>query len=264
METFSALLAICAGNSPVPGEFPTQRPVTRSFDVSLELCLNKRLRKQSRGWWFETLSCPLWRHRNVHETQEDLYPVGWISIKMQSYQYRNSHCRDKTILRSSYLHIGISYTSKMVSWYWIRALQVSKFNQDTFSKCVFTVCWPLAWNCLSKGLRLWDEFECSKWSLKTHFRQISQWVYTCNLITLRPYDDGYKLLMYISVFCDSIIFVNAYIKCNMVYLLTIRLWWHIGFSCFLVVYLVIKQYTQYFLLSKPSSEMFSYLVELNC
>ena len=33
METFSALLAICAGNSPVPGEFPAQRPVTRSFDV---------------------------------------------------------------------------------------------------------------------------------------------------------------------------------------------------------------------------------------
>ena len=35
METFSALLAICAGNSPVPGEFTAQRPVTRSFDVSL-------------------------------------------------------------------------------------------------------------------------------------------------------------------------------------------------------------------------------------
>ena len=33
METFSALLAICAGNSPVPDEFPAQRPVTRSFDV---------------------------------------------------------------------------------------------------------------------------------------------------------------------------------------------------------------------------------------
>ena len=33
METFSALLAICAGNSPVAGELPTQRPVTRSFDV---------------------------------------------------------------------------------------------------------------------------------------------------------------------------------------------------------------------------------------
>ena len=35
MEAFSALLAICAGNSPVTGEFPTQRPVTRSFDISL-------------------------------------------------------------------------------------------------------------------------------------------------------------------------------------------------------------------------------------
>ena len=64
METFSALLAICAGNSPVPGEFPTQRPVTWSFDVFFDLCLNKRLSKQSWGWWFETLSCPLWRHYN--------------------------------------------------------------------------------------------------------------------------------------------------------------------------------------------------------
>ena len=64
METFSALLAICAGNSPVPGEFPTQRPVTRSFDVYFDLRLNKRLCKQSWGWWFETLLCPLWRHGN--------------------------------------------------------------------------------------------------------------------------------------------------------------------------------------------------------
>ena len=44
METFSALLAICAGNSPVPGEFPAQRPVTRSFDVFFDLRLNKLLR----------------------------------------------------------------------------------------------------------------------------------------------------------------------------------------------------------------------------
>ena len=65
METFSTLLAICAGNSPVPGEFPAQRPVTRSFDVFFDLRLNKRLRKQSWGWWFETLSRPLWRHCNA-------------------------------------------------------------------------------------------------------------------------------------------------------------------------------------------------------
>ena len=65
METFSALLAICAGNSSVPGEFPAQRPVTRNFDVFFDLRLNKRLSKQSWGWWFETLSRPLWRHCNV-------------------------------------------------------------------------------------------------------------------------------------------------------------------------------------------------------
>ena len=64
METFSALLAICAGNSPVPGEFPSQRPVTRSFDVFFDLRQIKRLSKQSWGWWFETPSHPLCRHSN--------------------------------------------------------------------------------------------------------------------------------------------------------------------------------------------------------
>ena len=61
-ETFFALLAICAGNSPVPGEFPSQRPVTRNFDVFF--ALNKRLSKQSWGWWFETPSRLLWRNCN--------------------------------------------------------------------------------------------------------------------------------------------------------------------------------------------------------
>ena len=54
-----------------PVEFPTQRPVTRSFDVFFDLRLNKPLSKQSWGWWFETLSRSLWRHRNVK------LPVSW-------------------------------------------------------------------------------------------------------------------------------------------------------------------------------------------
>ena len=53
METFSALLALCAGNSPATSEFPSQRPVTQS------------LSKQSGGWLFETPATPLWRHYNV-------------------------------------------------------------------------------------------------------------------------------------------------------------------------------------------------------
>ena len=60
MEAFSALLALCAGNSPVTGEFPSQRPVTGSFDVFFDLCLNKQLSKQSWCWWFETPSPSLW------------------------------------------------------------------------------------------------------------------------------------------------------------------------------------------------------------
>ena len=64
METFSALLAIWVGNSPVTCEIPAQRPVTRSFDVFFDLRLNIRLSKQSWGWWFEMPSRPLWRHCN--------------------------------------------------------------------------------------------------------------------------------------------------------------------------------------------------------
>ena len=62
MEKFSALLAVCEGNSPVTGEFPSQRPVTRSFDVFFDLRLNKRLIRPSRRRWFETPSRSLWRH----------------------------------------------------------------------------------------------------------------------------------------------------------------------------------------------------------
>ena len=78
METFPATLAFCAGNSPVTDEFPAQRSVTRSFDVFSDLHLNKRLSKQSWAWWFETPSCPFWRHCN--EGRFSLYksiPCDW-------------------------------------------------------------------------------------------------------------------------------------------------------------------------------------------
>ena len=75
METFSALLAICEGNSPVTGEFPAQRPMTGSFDVLFDLRLNERLSKQWWGWWFEMQSRPLWRHCNVSDTDD----ISWIN-----------------------------------------------------------------------------------------------------------------------------------------------------------------------------------------
>ena len=63
METFSASLARCEGNSPAIGEFPSQRPVTRSFDVFFDL--NKRSSKPSTSWWFEMTSRSLLRHSNA-------------------------------------------------------------------------------------------------------------------------------------------------------------------------------------------------------
>ena len=67
MESFSALLAICAGNSPVPGEFPTQRPVTRSFDVFFDLRPN-RVNNREAG--------DLRRHRTHYDV------IVMISIKL--------------------------------------------------------------------------------------------------------------------------------------------------------------------------------------
>ena len=96
-------------------------------------------RQQANIWTNDDqfLSChKVWQgHENVHSWCWDWIspwllgrfhgcwcPGPWFNIKMSSYQYRKSHCGDKTVVRSSYLHNGISYTGKMTSLYWIRAL----------------------------------------------------------------------------------------------------------------------------------------------
>ena len=94
MEIFSALLAICAGNSPVPGEFPAQKPVTRSVDVFFDLHPNKRLSKQWRGWWFKTPSCPLLRHRNGRGVTDRKFISLWLSmnnLRNPGNEIQNSH-----------------------------------------------------------------------------------------------------------------------------------------------------------------------------
>ena len=77
----------------------------------------------SKSWLLMT-----WRHKE---------PGPWFNIKMSSYQYRKSHCGDKTILRPSYLHNGISYTGKMTSLYWIRAQGISSQGIDLVIKKIF-------------------------------------------------------------------------------------------------------------------------------
>ena len=59
------------------GEFPSQRPVTRSFDVFCDLHLIKHLSKHSRRWWFEMPSCSLWHHCNVIVL---IYAIPWDTV----------------------------------------------------------------------------------------------------------------------------------------------------------------------------------------
>ena len=88
METFPASLALCARNSQVTGEFPSQRPVTRSFDIFFELRLNKLLSKQWWGRWFETPWHSLWRHGNDFTTfvcniiNAQSRGLGWERIRI--------------------------------------------------------------------------------------------------------------------------------------------------------------------------------------
>ena len=107
METFSALLVICAGNSPVPGEFPTQRPVTRSFDVYFDLSPNKRLSKQLWGWWFETQSRPLWRHRNVEMglMQQATHPMWYYVRGKLRNQAAFTHSIENSVMLNESRHI---------------------------------------------------------------------------------------------------------------------------------------------------------------
>ena len=134
METFSALLAICVGNSPVPGEFPAQRPVTRSFDVLFDLRLNKRLSKQWWSWWFETLLCPLWRHRNDF----------WVWVGSNSYG--NEALDLLTHLpRTKWPAFRIRYF-QMHFLQWKVLYFDSNFTEFTKSKCFITYCLIiLAW-----------------------------------------------------------------------------------------------------------------------
>ena len=89
METISALLAICAVNSPVPDEFPAQRPMTRSFDVVFDMRLNEWLSKQPWDSWYETPSRPLWRHSNVKINYNELMTHQSVENDSRDSPYRN-------------------------------------------------------------------------------------------------------------------------------------------------------------------------------
>ena len=99
METFSALLAIWAGNSPVTGEFPVQRPVTRSFHVFFALRLIN-------GWANNREAGDLGRHRTHYDVIVMLY-FDWTAVWGNFNLCRNPNNFDNTcsgLYRNSNFH----------------------------------------------------------------------------------------------------------------------------------------------------------------
>ena len=120
METFSVLLALCAGNSPVTGEFFSQRRVTQSFEVFFDLRPNKRLSKQSRRRWFETPWHSLWCHSNEKRLSDD-----WIRQPLVRSQHIllamvEEHCclehELETFVRLIYFHLYVWWL-KIILWF---------------------------------------------------------------------------------------------------------------------------------------------------
>ena len=81
METFSTLLATCAWEFTGHRWIPRTKPVTWNFVVFFDLRLNRRLCEQSRGYWFEAPSRPLWRHSNdlwwIHSQRPLIFFMSW-------------------------------------------------------------------------------------------------------------------------------------------------------------------------------------------
>ena len=112
------LLVLCDGNPLVTGGFPSQRPVTRSFDVFFYLHLNKRLSKQSGRRWFETPS------RSLDDTL-----MTKSKQKTRANKY-NNWCKASKLIAPAWTTIW-SQIFKMGSW--------KKKQQCKIAYCVISV-----------------------------------------------------------------------------------------------------------------------------
>ena len=141
METLSALEALCQGNPPVSGGFPSQRPVTH-FDVFFNLRINKRLSKQSGRRWFETPSRLLWLHCDIYTVCKSvllslspqplsrkthayvnasfyiLIDTVWINIRFYHTSLRTNKCQMKN-----------DRNSKMEPAPWVNDLKFTSVDQ---------------------------------------------------------------------------------------------------------------------------------------
>ena len=131
-----------------PGEFPTQRPVTRSFAVFFDLRLNKRLSKQPWGWWFETPSWSLWCQCNVNRGP-DVFNIAKVTtmcyieivpltLKMAAYGLKGCSLYHKCIwvytmeIQQNEIHVTFQdgrHSAIRQPWVIMKSLFVLKLQQ---------------------------------------------------------------------------------------------------------------------------------------
>ena len=174
METFSTLLALCVGNSPVPSEFPAQRTVTRSFHVFFDLRLNKSLSKQSWSWWFETLS------------RYDV-TVTITIIAVDYYLIFNWHCLVNPLLHVYNTNIG-----------------GCEFMVISF-RCVFGI--------ISEQLsKLYSHFSTLRIQMASHDPLVMKWLYTRKFdISFLKTTNGTDVTQIVG-YCNMVYLVNLVIK----------------------------------------------------
>ena len=166
-----ALLALCEGNLPVTGEVPSQRQVMRSFDDFVDLCLNKRLSKQSRRLWFERSSRPLWRHCN-----ETTILVVWGCF--------GRYVTDG-IFKGIFVNINVCISTKISpKWVWWFNLRNTRKRRDEIIISIFDSRILLPQNHLSclNELCFLEEMICY-FVVAPFFRQnLGHWTYQVRLV----------------------------------------------------------------------------------
>ena len=158
-----------------PGEFPAQRPVTRSFDVFFDLHPNKGLSNwQWWAWWFETPPCPLRRHRNGVKTEQNKQRV--LMHGHQGWNVRHGLCH--IYMRYVYIYIWVVYSLCFfcclfitVTWWYVWCIGWASGNQEEVQACLVTL-WLFIISCYSL-YKTTLGFLCSWFENNPHFHKYS-------------------------------------------------------------------------------------------
>ena len=176
METFSALLVLCVGNSPVTDEFPSQKPVARNFSVFFDLRLKKkRSSKQLRRRWFEMSSRSLWRH-----------------CKCSVWKMTSRPCDTKPISSPVITYHQIKYIDMMII-YDIQFSNYVKMEKFSFKEILWSVKATLTLIGIINGTNsqlAMKAFSLTLWAKRINilYQILDMWSFSGNPLHWRPFD----------------------------------------------------------------------------